>query len=975
MLTTNGKRKSNESPIFEDIDLYRVIELKDGKAIMVFNDGGVGAIIPFGGINSTSFTEIDYERMFSSFTQAFNDSGDENTTVQIVTLKTTRFSTVDNESLPTYLQPRGKYLDDLADQNKVFVYENLFCIHIAPERKDDRDAAVDLLKRLIRGTEKHLRITQEEQFGTVGSRIKLLSETVNNLVHLFVDVNGGSFRLLEKKEDVYAILQKFTRPYRSLTDTIKIGEVETSPRKSLFSGVRARVNVRDFELDETYHKVYSLDRVPTGLIRGSSIDIVEAAPFEFIYSVSFRVMPHTEANNFFQRKLFEKRFAASGNDGAIVEDLGLEMEAQRTQEAYMQFVSGEKKGAIASVNLILRVRNDFIEREIRRRGESKEEIIRGYEQLLFKKVFPLFGGSEWVSEEETGWPVFCQCIPGFADVRKQTLKTLFISTHDLPYFLPIYENSSPLKHNGANHFIDDRGSVVVFDIMDPRLPAWNYSISGQTGSGKSVLCNTILTMQLVDTSKGKAPVICILDVGGDQGSYDKLIRLAKGLKITLGGVKKPQIQMFGIDTQQAVLTPNAIKAAAELIRQDHPNDADLEMKARTFYMKCLEKGFNNLNDFARGEFFKEIFGFEEDFMYREALTATPGRCEPSKKQMSLIMSIFNIILSSSIESGGQPDGFRNFDSDNVSELILGAFRTTDGRYPYMTDFYEIAKSKLEDGNSSVTKFLSKIRNWTREGAYPMFDMDTDVDLGNNFMVVDLKGLDAEKSLQIVYTLLFSQLFSDKMYYIRGRRKLMVRDECWSVLKNDAAREYFVEDLRTARKNGFATISLTQLPTDYLSPDPQAGRAILSNMQVDIFCKFQKENDIDNICREYNLSKEVASQIKELGTQSKVMPNGSIVKTHSKFMVVRGGKDIMVLNNYLHPFEYQLYSSSAEDNAVIDYYLNIKRKFKELEDTLWFIAEKKHLFDGELGEHMKKSGFNNLASAIEGSITQAKRSGG
>ena len=37
--------------------------------------------------------------------------------------------------------------------------------------------------------------------------------------------------------------------------------------------------------------------------------------------------------------------------------------------------------------------------------------------------------------------------------------------------------------------------LVPFDLLDERIPSWNYSISGQTGSGKSVLMNAILTIQ------------------------------------------------------------------------------------------------------------------------------------------------------------------------------------------------------------------------------------------------------------------------------------------------------------------------------------------------------------------------------------------------------------------------------------------------------------------------------------------------
>ena len=43
------------------------------------------------------------------------------------------------------------------------------------------------------------------------------------------------------------------------------------------------------------------------------------------------------------------------------------------------------------------------------------------------------------------------------------------------------------SENKTNHFLDDNGNSIKFDLLDPNLPAWNYSISGKTGSGMSVL--------------------------------------------------------------------------------------------------------------------------------------------------------------------------------------------------------------------------------------------------------------------------------------------------------------------------------------------------------------------------------------------------------------------------------------------------------------------------------------------------------
>lgn len=201
-----------------------------------------------------------------------------------------------------------------------------------------------------------------------------------------------------------------------------------------------------------------------------------------------------------------------------------------------------------------------------------------------------------------------------------------------------------------------------------------------------------------------------------------------------------------------------------------------------------------------------------------------------------------------------------------------------------------------------------------------------------------------------------------MYFTRDRRKLIVRDEAWSLMQNERARKYFVEDLRTARKNGFATIAISQLPTDYLSPSPQDGRAIMSNMQVNVFCKFSSDSICREVGQEYGLGKEIVEEMKNLGVQKEIQEDGSFKPTYAKFMMVMG-KSVYILKNLLHPFEYALYSSSAEDNAVIDFYMKVRKSHHSLEDVLWVIAQNQHIGDEELAKFLEDSGYGNMAARV------------
>jgi hypothetical protein len=105
-------------------------------------------------------------------------------------------------------------------------------------------------------------------------------------------------------------------------------------------------------------------------------------------------------------------------------------------------------------------------------------------------------------------------------------------------------------------------------------------------------------------------------------------------------------------------------------------------------------------------------------------------------------------------------------------------------------------------------------------------------------------------------------------------------------------------------------------------------------------------------------------MKELGVQTEIQDDGSQKKTYAKFMMVVG-KSIYILKNLLHPFEYALYSSSAEDNAVIDFYLRVKQSYTNLEDVLWLMAQNKHVGDLELADFLENAGHKNMAVRVRG----------
>lgn len=961
MLQGNDNHSAVESPIFSELSLYRVFYSgRDERPVMVHNNGGVSVIIPFSGINNTSFDEGIFEQIFKGIQRVLEEIPPGIVTVQFISLRTNNIENKETKNLPRFLRPRADHFNFLAQNNEVFKNEYYLSIFVAQPLVPTKDRILDFLKKTFLKKDP-LSEQYNKVMDSVEQRISVCFEISDQFLTMFREM-GISFHTLKNKEEYYNILQKFTRPEKSKQEFIKIDE-EDVPRQALFSGVRANVNKTDFTLDDTLHKVYTLDRAPKDYIFGRSFEVLHAVPFEYIYSISFRTLSHQEAISVFKYRLAEKRMASGSNESAIVEDRSLIAEEQRVSDSYDMFAFGEAIGTYASVNMVLKIKESHIEKEMRRQKLSREEIIRKIDYRVNKDIFPRFGNSEWICEDNTGFPVFCQLIPGHSNIQSNVQKVLFLSSENVPYFLPLWDTSRPVEHDGINHFIDEKGNYITFDLMDPSMPAWNYCISGETGSGKSVLMNALLTMQFAEAVNKKPPIICILDVGGERGSYIKFMELIKGTTINLSGIKKPHIQMFSLNPELSLPTPKKIKDLAELFKSyAKHNDFDrLRVDLRNFYINILDKGRNNLDDNEYNKLFFDCLGFELPEDLKEKLILTPGECEPTGKTLNLIMGILEVILSTSSRT---LDGYRNFDYDQVLDMVLELYRNIPGRFPYMSDFYEFVKTRIDEASPQGRKFLTKIKNWTRDGAYSMFDMDTDIDLSNDVTLVDLKGLQNEPNLQLIYTLLFSELFSNKMYFTRGRRKLMVRDEAWSIMNNDKARKYLVEDLRTARKSGFATITISQLPTDFLYPDRQDGKAILANMQAHMLGLFRLDSVVRDVAQELNLNPEMAEVLKELGQHKEIQNDGSFKTVYARFML-KIGSEIYLLRNILHPFEAILYSSSEEDNAIIDYYIKISKQYESLEDVLWLISQNNHVGDQGLLSYLEKAGYKNAARKVRG----------
>lgn len=958
MQISSKERYGNiESPIYTDLTLYKAMKGRNGRVFIAHMDGGISCVMRLKGMNSTALSQNDYQSIFNQIQTTIDAVKDSSISIQFVNNSTEAKVEFNVSSLPNYLRYRADYFKFLSENNRVFEDQYYLSFYIAPVKQTAKESLKALWAK-IRGKEASELIKRSNTAMTdMDYRAKVIADTADSF---FIAMKSIGFmpEFLNSKEEVYNLIQDYTCPETSKAGYLQIDDKVEIARQALFSGSRASINLDDFILDNTYHRVYTMDRPPQDYVTGKTLDQIKRIPYPYTFSMTFNTVSYENAKKMFKWKAFNKMVEAdAANHGSQIPDLAAQEGVNKVMTAYERFIKGESTGVRTSVNLVVKIPLSQVEKEIKTKGVSFGEWKRSLDFDMRNNRLPKIGRSAWAVENYTSWIVFNKMIPGFGNLNSLILKESFYLSENVPYFMNLWSNKKNIKHNGVNHFYDEEGRFITFDLADPELPAWNFNFAGETGSGKSVWINTILAQQYAEM-KSNPPVICILDVGGDRGSYYKLMELSGGESINLSRSRKPNIQIFEILPDFSMPTDSKVNQLIKLLKVfglNNIEDDKLYRKVKDFYSEFLDKVFE-MNDALYSEIFRNHFGIECTEGLKDKFALKPGECQPEGKFLSVLLSIIEVMISS---TATKVDGYDQHEMADILELIKITYDKTKGRFPYMTDFFNVAKEEIDPEDDRGRLLLTKLENWTMRGAYGMFDADTNVNLNADTILVDVKGLDSEPALQTIYTMIFNNLFENKMYKIRGRRKVIVRDEGWAMMKTELARKAVVEGLRTYRKSGTCSLFISQFPTDVLSPSPEDGRAILGNTQVFFIGKIANQSLIDQVTRELQLPAHIASELPRLGN----IKDENNRTVYSRFLMKVGDK-YTIIRNVLHPFENMLYSSSETDNLIIDFYKNAKKRFSNLEDVLDFIAKKGHYGDRELVNFLEKSGSPGASQLAE-----------
>ncbi len=175
---------------------------------------------------------------------------------------------------------------------------------------------------------------------------------------------------------------------------------------------------------------------------------------------------------------------------------------------------------------------------------------------------------------------------------------------------------------------------------------------------------------------------------------------------------------------------------------------------------------------------------------------------------------------------------------NIPRHLYGELASLVKKYDSIWDVYENSSNELK-------RYLKGLL----EGPESFVFQGKPITLSNRVGIL-LCGVESEKLKNIISLLVFARIWRNIEESLRSRRKIVVVDEAWLLLKNPNATRWMEAISRRGRKRNVAFIFLTQQPQDVLR-NP-VGSLIVRNAASKLLL-MQDVNAIDVVSKEFKLS--------------------------------------------------------------------------------------------------------------------------
>jgi len=298
------------------------------------------------------------------------------------------------------------------------------------------------------------------------------------------------------------------------------------------------------------------------------------------------------------------------------------------------------------------------------------------------------------------------------------------------------------------------------------------------------------------------------------------------------------------------------------------------------------------------------------FELNEPVTINPFLREPDSEHLAFLVTM----LSEMCSGGDERERLHREQESVLQKAILAAYADNKDKNAEVTlsDVVEKLKShacnrKLGLGESIGLKLALKLAPFTKEGQYgKFFDGKNQFNLNAKFTVFELGSLSAHQDLQLVVLLNIMYFITNfvSQAEMKPKRKFLLIDEAWSLLKLKNTAEFITNSFKTFRKYRCSTVAITQEIVDLMGKE--SGIAIQANAANKVFLK-QEPNVVDSLKIFAALSDKEIELLKSVETQ-KGRFSEALMLSDSSRGVIRLVPD---------PFLYWLATSDAKDNEYLE----------------------------------------------------------
>ena len=165
--------------------------------------------------------------------------------------------------------------------------------------------------------------------------------------------------------------------------------------------------------------------------------------------------------------------------------------------------------------------------------------------------------------------------------------------------------------------------------------------------------------------------------------------------------------------------------------------------------------------------------------------------------------------------------------------------------PTIADLYD---TLLHMGNTGP-QLAQRLRKYTSGTFAGIFSQQSNIDINNPFVVFNIRDLEDELrpvAMYIVLNYIWNKTKTDQ------RRRLLVVDEAWQLMKYEDSANFLFSLAKRARKYNLGITTITQDVEDFMGS--RMGRAIVANASMQILLR-QSPSAIDVLAEVFKLTSE------------------------------------------------------------------------------------------------------------------------